>query len=194
MSQKLKDINKAASTQCSVSLSKLAGCPVTISLTQMRPVAIDQASPVIGAEEIVAGVYLPVSGDVMGAVLCVFPKESALALGDLLMKRKPGTSRKLLDIYESALSEVGNILAGNYLSVMGNALQMKIVEHTPNFSLDMFGAVLSDVTARIGQHVQRVLFVEVEFEVGDITLKTYLLLMFQLEQLEAVLGSLEEAA
>ena len=138
----------------------------------------------------VAGIYLPVTGDIHGAALLIFPKEAAFILSDLLVKRPPGTTRKLTPIDESALKEVGNIISGKYLTVLSNTLQIKIVEHIPNFSLDMFGAIIDQIITEFARKTENALVIEIEFTFKPETFKGYFLLLFEIEQFKAMLGSI----
>lgn len=182
---KLQEINKQAALNASGALSKLIGRPVSIGISKAEVKRVEEVSPFIGPEEIVAGIYLPVTGDIKGAALLIFPKETAFTLSDLLVRREPGTTRKLTQLDKSALKEVGNIISGNYLAVLSNTLQVKIIEHIPNFSFDMFGAIVSQIIAKFAQSSEKALVIEVGFTFKPVTLKGYFLLLFRMEEFDA---------
>ena len=120
MENKLQEINKEAALNTSAALKKLIGQPVSVVISKPEVKDVKELSPTIGAEEIVAGVYLPISGDIQGAALLIFPKETTFTLSDLLVRRPPGTTQELTELDKSALKEVGNIITGNYFTVLGN--------------------------------------------------------------------------
>jgi chemotaxis protein CheC len=122
--------------------------------------------------------------------LLIFPKKTAFILSDLLVKREPGTTHKLTELDKSALKEVGNVISGNYLTVLANILQIRIIEHIPNFSFDMFGAIVSQIIADFAQKTQKALVIEIEFTFKPETFKGYFLLLFEIEQFKAMLDSL----
>jgi len=192
MLNKLQEVNKQAALNTSRALSKLIGRPVVVEISRPVLKKVEEVSPIINPEEIVAAIYLPVTGAIKGASLLIFPKETAFALSDLLVKREPGTTRKLTDLDKSALKEVGNILSGSYLSVLSNMLQVKIIEHMPQFSFDMFGAVTSQVISEFAQEAEEALIVKIEFTFKPIRLKGYFLLLFRQEEINAIIGSLKE--
>jgi len=185
----LHQVNEQAAASASGALSKLIDRPVEVGISKADVKKAEDLSPLIGPEEVVAGIYLPVTGDIKGAALLVFPKETAFALSDLLVKRQPGTTRKLTELDESALKEVGNIISGSYLTVLSNMLQIKIVEHIPNFSFDMFGAIVNQIITDFAQKMENALVIELEFLFKPETLKGYFLLLFEVEQLKAMLSS-----
>ena len=190
MQDKFQELNKQAALNSSRALSKLTDRPVKVDITRAEIKGVEELSPLLDPEEIVAGIYLPVKGAVKGASLLVFSKEAAFALSDLLVKREPGTTRVLTELDKSALKEVGNILSSNYISVLSNVLQVKIIESIPHFSFDMFGAMTSQIISRFVQDTEKVLIVEVEFTFEVIRLKAYFLLLFRLEEINALIRSL----
>ena len=191
--RKLKEINKQAALNASAALSKLIGMSVKIQILETKVRKVEKLSPIIGPEEIVAGIYLPVTGEVKGAGLLIFPKESAFTLSDLLVRREPGTTWELTELDKSALKELGNIVFGNYCTVLSNVLQVKIIGHIPSFSFDMFGAILSQVIAEFAQNAETALAIEVEFLFKPATLHGYFVLLFELAEMNAIAGLLDGA-
>ncbi len=190
MENKLQEVNEQATVNASEALSKLIDRQVEVEISKTEVKRVEDLSPLVGPEEMVAGIYLPVTGDISGAALLIFPKETAFALSDLLVKREPGTTHKLTELDKSALKEVGNIISGNYLTVLANVLQIKIIEHIPNFSFDMFGAIVSQIITDFAQKTDKALVIEIEFTFKPETFKGYFLLLFEVEQFKAILGSL----
>ena len=188
MENKLQDINKEAALNTSAALTKLIGQPVSVVISNPEVKDVKELSPTIGAEEIVAGIYLPISGDVQGAALLIFPKETTFTLSDLLVRRPPGTTQELTELDKSALKEVGNIITGNYFTVLGNRLQVKIIENIPSFSFDMFGAILNDIIAKFVQKAEKAIVIEVEFIFKPTKLTGHFLLLFELGQIKAIMG------
>ena len=194
MENKLQEVNEQAAANASEALSKLIDRQVEVEISRTEVKKVEDLSPLIGPEEIVAGIYLPVTGDINGAALLIFPKETAFVLSDLLVKRVPGTTHKLTELDKSALKEVGNIISGNYLTILANVLQIKIIEHIPNFSFDMFGAIVSQIITDFAQKTEDALMIEIEFTFKPEILKGYFLLLFEVEQFKAMLGSLVDVA
>jgi len=188
MENKLQEVNEQAAVNASEALSKLIDRQVEVEISKTEVKRVEDLSPLIGSEEIVAGIYLPVTGDVSGAALLIFPKETAFLLIDLLVKRGPGTTHKLTELDKSTLKEVGNIISGNYLTVLANVLQIKIIEHIPNFSFDMFGAIVSQIVTDFAQRTDKALVIEMKFTFKPLTFKGDFLLLFKVEQFKAMLG------
>lgn len=194
MENKLQEVNEQAAANASKALSKLIDRQVEVEISKTEVKQVKDLSPLIAPEEMVAGIYLPVTGDINGAALLIFPKDTAFVLSDLLVKREPGATHKLTELDKSALKEVGNIISGNYLTILANVLQIKIIEHIPNFSFDMFGAIVSQIITNFAQKTEKALVIEIEFTFRPETFKGYFLLLFEVEQFKAMLGSLAGVA
>lgn len=55
----------------------------------------------------------------------------------------------------SALHELGNILAGSYLTALADLTKLQLYPSVPEVSLDMFGAVISEglmELSQVGEH------------------------------------------
>ncbi len=185
---KLQQINKETALSISHALSKLTDRTVEVSIARAEERTLEEFLPIIDPEEMVAGIYLPVTGRMEGGSLLILPKETAFTLSDLLIRRELGTTRVLTELDESALKEVGNIISGSCLAVLSNTLDIKFVEHVPHFSFDMFGAIVHQVIAKFAQDHRDMLVLEMEFFFLSKTFKGYFLLLFNLEEFNAVGG------
>jgi len=185
-----KMINEAAE-KASLALLKLSGERVSVDFAKVTVGKIQAAFSHIDPELIVAGIYLPITGDVKGASILVFPKKIAYILCDELNGRKIGTTRQLSELDKSALKEVGNILCGNLLTVLSNTLKIKIVENVPEFSFDMFGAVVDQIVVQFVQKTEDVLLVEITFGFEHVEIKGHLLLLFGVEEMKLIIDTLE---
>ena len=185
----VKIINEAA-RNASKALIKLSGKKVNVEVSKAEIVKIKRKFPDIKPETMVAGIYLPVTGDVKGASLLIFPAKIAYKLCDLLVRRKPGTTRKLTELDKSALKEVGNIICGSFLTVFSNTLKVKIIEHVPEFSFDMFGAVVDVIITELAQGAEDALVIEVKFVFEYAKIKGDVIFVFGLEYMHAIIKAL----
>lgn len=179
MKKDLQSINKIAGKNTAKALKKMFHQNVSVRMPKASIEKVKKLAPIIPAEEMTVGIYLPISGDAKGAALLIIPKEAAFSLSDMLLKRKPGSTRKLTRLDKAALKEVGNIICGQYFTVFSNMLRIKIIEHIPNFSYSMFGAIISDIIARFSVLSDEALIIEVNLVFKPKVLKVYFLLLFE---------------
>jgi chemotaxis protein CheC len=188
MSNSLEKIGKQASLNASGALSKMINMPVQIELAKMGIKGVNDLDPIIGLKEMIVGIFQPVTGDIKGATLLIISQESAVALCDLLLRRKAKAARKLTEIDKSALKEVGNIITCNYLAVLSNELRVKIIEHVPRFSFDTFGAILGRIIPEFAEDAEKALVIEIEFDFEPAMFKAYFLLLLSLDGFMTIFG------
>ena len=189
----LTKIVKEATNKASLALLKLTGDEASVEFTKIEVGKIQGAFSKIDPELIVAGVYLPISGDIKGASLLIFPKKITYALCDVMVKRKAKTARQLTELDKSVLKEVGNIVLGSLLTVFSNRLKMKMIEHLPEFSHDMFGALVDQIITQFIQKSEEVLTVELLFNFKKtIHIKGYVFLIFGTEEIKFLIKKMEE--
>ena len=192
----LREVGHMGAQHAATALSKMIGQTVKANLLAARMTSLDDLPGLVGDREtIVAGIYLPVSGDISGSLLMVFPQKSAFALVDLLFKKKLGTKKELDEMDKSALSEAGNILAGNCLTALSHILGMNLVEHVPDFAHGMVGALIDNVAVAFGQKAERALIIQVELSTETkIKVVGYFFLLFALKEAHAMLRAIRAKA
>lgn len=116
-----------------------------------------------GPDAMVAGVYLRVYGPAPSSILFLLPRDSAFYLVDMLMGREHGTTVELNAMDESALMEIGNILAGAYLNALSYFTKLTLLPSIPALAMDMAGAILSVILIQLGQMGDHALVIETEF-------------------------------
>jgi chemotaxis protein CheC len=110
---------------------------------QMLPFS-EAAEYVGGAEQIVVGIFVVVSGDVKGHMAFLLPLDSALVLLRLLIGDDSG---ELNELARSALQEIGNIMITSYLNALSKMTNLLMAPSVPGVAIDMAGAVWQSVLA-----------------------------------------------
>ena len=192
----LREVGHVGAQHAATALSKMIGQTVKAKLLAARMTSLDDLPELVGDREtMVSGIYLPVTGDISGSLLMVFPQKSALTLVDVLLKKKLGTTKKLSEMDKSALSEAGNILAGNCLTALSHVLEMHLVEHIPDSAHGMVGALIDNVAIAFGQKAERALIIQVELSTeAKIKVVGYFFLLFALKEAHAMLRTLRAKA
>lgn len=97
-----------------------------------------------GLEQVVAGIFVIISGDVAGHMAFLLPLDSALLLIELLTG---DGDENLNELQLSALQEVGNIMITSYLNALSKMTGLLIAPSVPGLAIDMAGAVWQSVLA-----------------------------------------------
>lgn len=152
-------ISEAGSRGAATALSQILGRPIELEVPQARRVPLDQVAEIAGgAARPVCALSLKVLGELRGDFLLLFGQEEVPRLLALLPHggfRDDGTVPAAIDrdsLEESALREIGNILAAAYLNAVSHLLGFTLLPSTPAMALDLAGAitdfVLVDSAAR----------------------------------------------
>lgn len=175
--------NAPAAAAASRALSKLTRRPATVKLLDARVFRLSQDRPDLNPAELVVGVYLSINGSPLkGAVLLCFPELKAAALTDLLVGTPSREPARLKDMDESALKELGNIICGNYMTVLSNRLDVKVIPGLPQFVRGAFGPLCEEVVA-LHELAESALVIDVELDLPAGRTLGHLLVCFETDPL-----------
>ena len=141
-----------------------------------------------GEEQIMAGIYLCVEGDITGSIMFLLEKESARHLVSKLMGMEM-TEDDFSEIELSALKEIGNIITGAYLNSLSTITNLKIYPSVPDLTIDMAGAILSVPAIEFGTLGDKILLIQTQFT-DDYELDGYFILVPDLESYAKILKAL----
>lgn len=160
----LREIGNVGAGNSATALSQLINRRIDMTVPQVSIMPLGDVPDVVGGPDVmVVGVFLRVYGPAPGSVLFLLPYESAFALIDMLLDKKRGTTSQLDFMDESALMEIGNILAGSYLNALSFFTKLTLLPSIPALAMDMAGAILSVVLVELGQMGDHALVIETEF-------------------------------
>lgn len=139
----LKEVGSIGAAHAATALSQLSDQQIMITVPTVKVVPLSEMPDLLGAQErVLAAIYARVLGDARGGSLLLFPRESAMNLVDLLMKRPLKTAKFLFEMERSCLGEAGNILIGSFLTALSDFLDIMLMPSPPEVAFDMVGAVL----------------------------------------------------
>jgi len=148
----------------------------------------DLGSAMGGDEQIMAGIYLGVEGDITGSIMFLLEKESARHLVCKLMGMEMNDD-DFTEMEISALKEIGNIITGSYLNSLSTLTNLKIYPSVPSLSIDMAGAILSVPAIEFGEIGDKILFIQTQFT-DDMVIEGYFMLVPDMESYAIILSSL----
>jgi len=191
----LKEIGNIGAGNATTALSTMLNIKVDMSVPNVALIPFKEIGSVIGAEEdAVVGILLTLEGDINGMMMFIFDVKSAHHLVNSLMMRDVHTDedadlKNLSEMDMSALNEIGNIVAGSYLSALSGLTNLKTVSSVPSLTVDMIAALLSVPATEFGKYGDKLLMIQSQF--GEMDFVTgYFLLIPELESYEKILSSL----
>lgn len=160
----LREIGNVGAGNAATALSQVINRKIDMTVPKVSILPLGEVPEVVGGPDVmVAGVYLRVFGPAPGSILFLMPRDSAFYLVDMLMGRSQGYTNTLNSMDESALMEIGNILAGAYLNALSHFTRLTMLQSIPALAVDMAGAILSIILAQLGQLGDYALVIETEF-------------------------------
>jgi chemotaxis protein CheC len=165
----LREVGNIGAGHAATALSKLIQKEVDMKVPQVRIISFDEiADSVGGAEALVAAVFLRVEGDCPGNMFFIVDLPSARnLLQQMIGIEGTGANEALSEMELSALHEIGNILAGSYLSSLADFTKLNMQASVPALAIDMAGAILSYGLIELGQAGDYALTIDTAFFEGN---------------------------
>ena len=184
----LREIGTVGAGNSATALSQIINHRIDMNVPEVSIVPLGDVPDLVGGPEaMVVGVFLRVYGQAPGNILFLLPAESAFYLVDMLMGKKRGETQNLDFLDESALMEIGNILAGAYLNALFNLTKLSLLPSIPALAMDMAGAILNVVLIQLGQMGDHALVIETEFTTDEDGIKGHFFLVPDPGSLDTIL-------
>ncbi len=186
-----REIGTIGAGNGATALSQLMGRKIGMSVPAISVLPFSQVPDAVGgAERLVAGVFTTIGGPAPCNILFMFPVDCAKTLAGYLMNRKYCQDEDLDEFGMSALSEVGNIVSGAYLNSLSSFTNLEFVPSVPALAIDMAGAILNTVLARIGIAGDHALLMETVFSEIEGNVTGHFFLLPEADSLEKIMEAI----
>lgn len=186
----LKEIGNIGAGNATTALAQLIQCKVDMKVPQVRLLNFQEVGEAMGGEEqIMAGVYLLVEGDITGSMMFLLEEKAAHCLVAKLMQMPENYDEPFSEMETSALKEIGNIIVGSYLNSLSALTNLVILPSVPDLSIDMAGAILSVPAIEFGELGDKMLLIQTQFT-DDVSLDGYFILIPDLESYDKMLTAI----
>ncbi len=185
----LKELGNIGAGNATTALAQMLQCKVDMHVPQVRLLNFSEVGEVMGGEEqIVAGIYLAVEGDITGSMMFILEQNAGKALVSKLMGT-PMSDGEFNEIEISAMKEIGNIITGAYLNSLSQLTNLKMLPSVPDLNIDMLNAILSVPAIEFGIMGDQILLIQTRFT-DDVDLNGYFILLPDLESYTKILTAL----
>lgn len=151
--------------------------------------ASKMGSSICPEDEIIVGVFLEVQGNIEGSMMFLLKMDSTYYLVNRLMGRDVNYQGDFDEMDLSALKEIGNIIAGSYLSALSAMTNLVITPSIPYIAVDMAASILSVPAIEFGRYGEHALLIETEFG-NEVMINGYFILMPERSSYEKILQAL----
>ncbi|MCI9143580.1 MAG: CheY-P-specific phosphatase CheC, partial [Lachnospiraceae bacterium] len=142
-----------------------------------------------GEEQLMAGVFLGVEGDITGSMMFMVEEQSARHLIQKITMGMLPEGGEFEEMGLSAMQEVGNIITGAYLNSLSTMTNLKVFPSPPAVTVDMAGAILSVPAIQFGVYGDNILLIQSQFY-DEVKLDGYFILIPDLESYAKIMTAL----
>ncbi|HEY2494714.1 MAG TPA: chemotaxis protein CheC [Paenibacillus sp.] len=163
----LKEVGNIGAGNAATALSRLLDKPIDMGVPKVEILPFEQVADIVGgAEQIVVAIFLRVEGEAPGNLFFILNPEAAKNLLRRLKGIDIGQNDSFNEMEISALNEIGNILAGSYLSSLADFTKLSMSPTVPSLAIDMAGAILSYGLLQYGEMGDDALLIDTKFLEG----------------------------
>lgn len=186
----LKEIGNIGAGNATTAIANMLNLRIDMGVPVVAFTPVEQLGTAIGSEdEIIVGIMLGVEADIDGSMMFLLDMPSAHHLVNRLMMRPDDYAEAFDEMDLSALKEIGNIIAGSYLSALSGLTGLTILPTVPFVAVDMAAAILSVPAVQFGTFGDNALLIQTQFS-DDLGIKGYYILMPEEDSYEKILTAL----
>lgn len=184
----LREIGNIGAGNAATTLSMMLSKKVDMTVPKVKIIGIEEITNILGGpENQIVGILLTISQDIDGMMMFLLEEKFAHQAVNILMGKNLQSFLEFEEIDLSAIREIGNIMASSYVNAISALTNLAIFVSTPSVAIDMAGAILSVPAIEFGKVGDKVLFIEEEFLGDEDSVKSYLLLIPEMESLHKIL-------
>jgi chemotaxis protein CheC len=163
----LREVGNIGAGHAATALAKLLDKPVDMMVPKVRIVPFEEiAESVGGVEQVVVAIFLRIDGETPGNMFFILTQESAKRLLRKIVGIEVENEAFYSEMELSALNEIGNILAGSYLSSLADFTNLNMQPTVPSLAIDMAGAILTYGLLQYGEMGDHALLIDTAFLEG----------------------------
>ncbi len=186
----LKEIGNIGAGNATTAIANMLGLKIDMKVPNVALLTFQELTTAIcPEEEVVVAIFLEVEEDIDGSMMFIMQRESARYLVNILMMKQGEESLEFDEMEQSALKEIGNIIAGSYLNALSTLTNLKIAPSIPYLSIDMAASILSVPAIMFGKYGDNALMISTEFG-DDVKIDGHFILLPEPDSYDKILRSL----
>ncbi|CRZ34539.1 chemotaxis protein CheC [Herbinix hemicellulosilytica] len=191
----LREIGNIGAGNATTALSQMINSKIDMKVPNVELLEFKNLADIVGgADRIVVGILFTLENDIDGMMMFMMDMPASRYLVNILLGNPQpddlSGDYEFSEMELSALSEIGNIIAGAYLSSLSTLTNLTITSSIPYMAIDMAGAILSVPAIEFGKIGDKALLIETEFGDKEKSVNGYFILIPTLNSYKAILNSL----
>lgn len=186
----LKEIGNIGAGNATTAIANMLGLKIDMKVPNVALLTFQELTTAIcPEEEVVVAIFLEVEEDIDGSMMFIMKRECARYLVNILMMKQGEESLEFDEMEQSALKEIGNIIAGSYLNALSTLTNLKIAPSIPYLSIDMAASILSVPAIMFGKYGDNALMISTEFG-DDVKIDGHFILLPEPDSYDKILQAL----
>lgn len=166
----IREVGNIGAGNAATALSKLLGRTVDMDVPVAELVSVYEVAQHYGSpEDLACGVLIRADGEFSCNLIFLMYEEEASSLADLLISMDLSSMEEevRLQIRDSALAEVGNIILGAFLNALSSMTGWALPVSVPAVAHDMLGSIMDVVAAMFGIMGDTAMLVKTTLKIVD---------------------------
>jgi len=181
----LQEIGNIGSGNAASSLSAMLAKPVTMHVPKVTVMDYQSVIDAMGgSEKVMTAILVMFHGDIKGMMMFLLEDAFAQIVVNTFMGKDRIDVIKMDEADASAVKEMGNIMAGAYLSALGAMAEFTIAMDPPSMTVDMMGALMNAPMSMLNEVGDKVLFIDDGFKIEHINIDANIVLVPEMESLD----------
>ncbi len=186
----LKEISNIGIGNAVTSLAEMMESEIKIMTPNLKVARIEKVAEFSGgADKLVSGVIMKLTGGVNGYIVMLLPSESAQLICNTMTKKENSDFTDPMN--ESLISEVGHILGSTYMTAFSDFLKVDVFASAPVQTYDMIGAIMDNILIQMSQEVEHAIILDTLFTLKGNDMHGKLLTLFSPTSLELILKQVD---
>ena len=187
----LREIGNIGSGNAATALSDMLERSVSINVPVVKILDYNRVVEELGGPEtILVGILLSLHGDIQGMMMFLLNKEFSHSVLSTLLGMEVDELSSLDNMSQSAILEVGNIMAASYVNAIASLTGLTIDISVPNMCFDMAGAMLSVPAIYYANISDKIILIEDEFGHINKDMSSHILMIPEVDSLQKIMESL----
>lgn len=190
----LEEVMNIGAGNAATALSQFLQCEVDLDLPKLYVLPLAKVSGIFrDPSEPVLCVKMGVVGEVLGEMFLIVPDDEKKNLIKLARKTLTSLPAKSALVDTSIFEEIGNIMAGVFLTAIHDFSKLNIYHTVPSMAIDMVQSLLDESITRLSRGAQEIIIIENELMVDGGRVRMLLVIVPVLEFIKTLIGSMDEA-
>ncbi|MCL2840394.1 MAG: chemotaxis protein CheC [Defluviitaleaceae bacterium] len=189
----LKEIGSMGTAHAATALSKMINKKVTMPVPNVSWVEFKNVAEFVGgAENVIAGILVTLSGNIQGMMMYLMDIDAAHDLAAIVVGQEHVSEERyaFTEMERSVIEEMGNILVSSYLGSLAGLTNSQIKPSIPFVTIDMANAILSVPASEFGKIADKILFIESQMSIENVKSSGCFILVPNLHSFYRIIRSL----